>query len=104
MASGRLPQWVDLPSTTMRRIQTPAATVETVSGLGNDVGSVTIAPSARNPARTTALVPRSCSIISSPTTECSCSSPASSTPSSWSAWATAHMAAPELFMSVEPSP
>ncbi len=57
IASGRLPTCVLLPSTTMRRIQTPAATVETVSGRGYDEGSVTIAPSARKPASTQAVVP-----------------------------------------------
>ena len=88
----------------MRRIQTPAATVETVSGLGYDDGSVTIGAVGPEPRPMTAVVPSGCSIISSPTTECSWSSPASWTPSSSSAWATAHIAAPDAFMSVEPRP
>jgi hypothetical protein len=88
----------------MRKYQLPAATGETVRGFGIEVGSVTIAASAVKPARSTAVVPSSCCIVSSPTTECRRRSPASSIDSSSSAWATSHIAVTDPFMSVEPRP
>ena len=104
IASARLPQWVARPSTWMRKYQLPAAIGETVNGCGIDVGSVTMAASAVNPASSTADVPSSCCIVSSPTTECRSRSPSSSTPASVSACATSHIAVSEPFMSVEPIP
>jgi hypothetical protein len=57
IASGRLPAWVAFPLTVSLSQRNGAETRQIASGLGGQVGSVTMAPSARKPASTQAVVP-----------------------------------------------